>query len=75
MMVVPAEILVTIPDGDIEPTATLELLQTPPAMASVNNVELPTQAFGIAEIVPAFGNGFTVIIIDVVALPQLLLTV
>ena len=75
MMLVPAEIPVTIPVGDTVPTAVFELLHTPPLAEAVSNVDAPEQTLDTPVIMPATGIGFTVITTDAIAPPQLLLIV
>ena len=71
----PAETPVITPVDAIVATLTLILLHVPPAAMSLNDVFAPVQNAATPVIVPAAGNGFTVITTVAAALPQLLVTV
>ena len=65
---------VTIPE---EPMVILLLLtlQVPPIATSVNEMDKPTHTLPGPVMVPAFGNGLTVIVVVAEAVPQPLVTV
>lgn len=71
MVVVPADIPVTIPADEIVATAGLELVQTPPEVAFVNPVALFTQTV-FAPLITLTGLGvktFTVVASEVAEHP------
>ena len=74
-MAVPADTPVTTPEALIEATVGLLQLQLPPPTASSKVVVPPTQAVAVPVIVPASGNGLTVINGVTAITPQLLVTV
>ncbi len=75
MVAVPAATPVTTP---VLPTVAMPvalLLHVPPVVALLSVVVLPTVTVAVPVMVPADGNGLTVITLVVVAVPQLLVTV
>ena len=74
MVVVPEVRPFTTPDALTLATTVLVLLHTPPVVASVNAVEEPAITVAVPLIVPADGEGLTVIIKEATVVPQLLET-
>lgn len=71
----PAEIPVTTPVvGLMVAAAVLVLLQVPPVTLLTNVVVEPVHTKVVPPMVPAFGNGLTVIGYVVLALPQPVVT-
>ena len=60
---------VTWPVGETVATDVVPMLQTPPEEPSVNATESPTQTEVEPTMIPALGNGFTVITLDVAQPP------
>ena len=65
----------TTPDAFTVATTVLVLLHTPPVVASVNVVDEPAIIVAVPLIVPAAGEGLTVITWVAAAVPQPLVTV
>ena len=71
MFTVPEAMPVTVPDVEsIVATVVLLLLHLPPVTELDNDLAEPTQTEGVPLIVPAEGNGRTVITAVSVAVPQ-----
>ena len=71
----PAPTPVTTPVALTVATAVLLLLQVPPVAVSVKVAVAPVQTPAGPETIPAFGSGLTVIVVEVSALEQLVVTV
>jgi hypothetical protein len=74
MVAVPAVTPVTSPVASIVATVTLLLLHEPPVPELVSRVVIVSQTVSVPEIVPADGNGLTVIVYVDDAVPQPLVT-
>lgn len=75
MVDVPAVTPVSVPAASMVATAVLELLHTPPLVALLNTVVLPTTIDAEPEMLPAPGVVCTVTMTVAAALPQVLVTV
>ena len=75
MVVVPAARPLTTPEVFTVATRVLVLLHTPPVVASVNVVDKPAITVAVPLIVPAAGEGLTVITWVATAVPQPFVTV
>ena len=73
-MTLPVLIPLTTPAVLTPAIKLLELCQLPPVMVSVRVIVDPTQTLDEPEMLPANGSEFTVIVLDVEAVPQLLVT-
>ena len=75
MLAVPAVMPLTTPLVPTVATEVLLLLHVPPAVALLSVVVLPAVSVAVPVMVPADGNGLTVITLAAAAVPQLLVTV
>jgi hypothetical protein len=75
MDAVPGATPVTTPAPLTDATEVLLLLHTPPAAPSVNVVVFPAHIVVDPLMVPALGAAFTVIVLEALTEPQLLITV
>ena len=66
----PAATPVTNPDEETVATAVEELLQTPPEVASVREVEAPVQTVDAPDMTATEGAGLTVMASVATAVPQ-----
>lgn len=74
MVVVPADIPLTMPVLLTVAIPVVLLLHRPPIVAFVNDVVPPAHTVEIPVIVPATGNAFTVAVVVATTEPQLLFT-
>jgi hypothetical protein len=75
MVVVPATSPLTIPVVPTDATLLLLLLHTPPVVTLLSEVFASSHTVVAPIIDPAFGNGLTVTIFEVLAVPQPFVTV
>lgn len=75
MVAVPADTPFIIPALPAVATPIVPLVQVPPVVASLRWVEVVGQTFSEPVMVPANGEGLTVTMAEVTAVPQLLVTV
>lgn len=75
MRAVPAAMAVTTPVASTDAIVALLLVQVPAEPVVVSVVVAPTQVVEAPETIPASGSALTVMVLLVVAVPQLLITV